>query len=171
MKTYIVYLLLLVSWLSASSQTALTPTDQFVIEGAVQAAVTIGMAEILAQPSVKLKPVEIVNHLGDSNGKITGLRGVRLQPLLAKATLDEANSKFWSEFYYVFEASDGYKVVYSWNEIFNTAVGGEVYLLTERGGHSLPQLDGQLVILTPTDLITGRRYLKCLARVRVMRVK
>lgn len=157
--------------LTAFAQKDIAPTQEFVIEGAVQTPVTIRIADILAQPTVKIKPVQIVNHAGVKKSLLKDVRGVRILPLLAQATLNEENSKYWSEFYFIFEASDGYQNVYSWNELFNTAVGDQVYILTARDGQSLPAMDGQLVVLSPGDKITGRRYLKGLSKIRVVRAE
>jgi hypothetical protein len=171
MKRFSLSCLLVLAWALLRAQGDLTPTQSFTIEGAVQNPVTIDVAQLLAQPQVKLKPVQIVNHLGVQKSLLKDLRGVRLQPLLTQATLNEENSKYWSEFYYIFEASDGYQVVFSWNELFNTATGEQVYLIVQRDGQTLPALDGQLAVLVPSDKITGRRYLKGLAKVKVMRAE
>jgi len=39
--------------------------------------------------------------------------------------------KEFSGIYIVLTASDGYKNVYSWNELFSTEVGKHIYIMTE----------------------------------------
>ena len=76
-----------------------------------------------------------------------------------------------SEYYFVFAASDGYKVVYSWNELFNTSVGESVYLVTEKDGKTITEMDDSILVVSTKDFKTGRRNVKGLASIAVMRVK
>ncbi len=48
-------------------------------------------------------------------------------------------------------AHDGYKTVFSWQEIFSTAVGGGVMVLLERDGEPLDRDKGQLELISTED--------------------
>lgn len=67
-------------------------------------------------------------------------------------------------------ASDGYKVVFSWNELYNTDIGKTVYLLTQIDGKPLKDLE-QRMVLCVADFKSGRRYVKSLDRIEVKRVE
>ena len=44
-------------------------------------------------------------------------------------------------YYFTCIASDGYKVVFSWNELFNTVAGNTVYIVTSKDHTSIEALD------------------------------
>jgi len=76
-----------------------------------------------------------------------------------------------SEYYFVCIASDNYKVVFSWNEIFNTDTGKSVYIITSQDGKPAAETDTRIALISPKDQMTGRRYVKGLQRIVVERVK
>ena len=85
--------------------------------------------------------------------------------------LNEESPKRFSEFFLTFIAIDNYKVVYSWNEIFNSPIGDNIYLITSRDGKQLKDMDERILILTPIDFKTGRRHIKGLSKIVVERVE
>ena len=62
-------------------------------------------------------------------------------------------------FYFVFIASDGYRVVFSWNEIYNTETGNNFFIVTEMEGKKLYDVDQRIIFISTADLKTGRRYI------------
>ena len=66
-------------------------------------------------------------------------------------------------------ASDGYKVVFSWNKIYNT--GNNFFIVTELEGKKLRELDQRIVFISTADLKTGRRYINGLTKIEVKRVE
>ncbi len=155
----------------AYTQTPIKPTDSLVIGGEVDTVKILFIKDIAAMPSVKLKDIPITNHKGEAKGKLEGLRGVPMKSILEGVSITCESAKVLSEFYLVFEASDGYTVVFSWNEVFNSKTGDNMYLLTEMGGKSLTEMEQRIAFVTPTDVQTGRRYVKSLARIMVRRAK
>ena len=79
--------------------------------------------------------------------------------------------KVLSEYYFVCIASDNYKAVFSWNEIFNNDTGKSVYIITEQDGKPATALDNRIALVSPKDQMTGRRYVKGLQKIVVERVK
>ncbi|MBK9592619.1 MAG: hypothetical protein IPO32_14365 [Crocinitomicaceae bacterium] len=65
-----------------------------------------------------------------------------------------------NEFYFIFTASDGYKVVFSWNEIYNSHAGNQFFILTEMEGKKIGEMNQRIVFISTADLQTGRRYIK-----------
>lgn len=96
---------------------------------------------------------------------------VALKDVLQGLVLTESNPKLHSEYYFTMVAADGYKVVFSWNELFNTVVGNNVFLIIESNGKSINESDGRIALISPTDDATGRRYVKGLQQIIVSRVQ
>jgi hypothetical protein len=113
----------------------------------------------------------ITNHKGDVKGTAKDLTGVLLKDFLLSIELDAENPKVLSEYYFTCIASDGYKVIYSWNELFNTAIGNSVYILTSKDNQPLEKLDENIVMIATQDIRTGRRYVKNLQSIIVRRAE
>ena len=67
-------------------------------------------------------------------------------------------------------ASDNYKAVFSWNEIFNNDLGRSVYILNGNDGKPASALDNRMALISQHDHTTGRRYVKGLEKIIIERV-
>ncbi len=76
-----------------------------------------------------------------------------------------------SNFNFTCVGSDGYKVVYSWNELFNTEVGDNVYILLEKNGVKADKMPESLQMASMLDFKTGRRFLHNLDKIIVSEVQ
>ena len=99
------------------------------------------------------------------------VKGVLLKDILDKVEIDAENHKVLSEYYFVCIASDNYKVVFSWNEIFNSDVGKSVYIITGQDGSWAYVLDNRIALVSSKDHMTGRRYVKGLQKIVIERIK
>jgi hypothetical protein len=153
----------------AIPQSNYTPTDKFTIEGRVKYMLTFSTSDIDTFKTISLPDLLITDHMGSKRQTLTHLKGVLLKDVLVKAELDAENPKVLSEYYYVLEAPDNYKIVYSWNEIFNTETGNNIYILVEEDGKNYKQTDERIAIVTMTDLRTGRRHMRNISRIIVGR--
>lgn len=170
MKNNVFLLLLLCLTHVAWTQKNIAPTDAFTISGKVAQPKTVSLADLQTYPAVKIKNVVVTNHLGEKKGKARAMKGVLLKTILEGVEFQSESPKVLSEFYLTFVASDGYKVVFSWNEIFNTETGNHLYVVVEKEGKGLSEMDGRMLLLCSTDFKTGRRYLKGLSNIIVNRV-
>ena len=146
-------------------------TDGFVINGNVKHTITFSLKDAGSFTSHFIDSVVIYNHLHERKRVIRNIKGVLLKDVLEKAGLDEENPKLFSQVYFACIASDGYKVVFSRNEIFNTELGNKILIITEEGGQKAGTLNDHIAILSPLDKATGRRYVQNLEQVKVERVK
>ena len=67
-------------------------------------------------------------------------------------------------------ASDGYKAVFSWNELFNSANGQGVIIIYQRDGLPLDEKAGQIALISTRDLATGPRFVKWIKEINVLKV-
>ena len=146
-------------------------TKSFIIKGKVKTEKKVEMPELQKLTLHTIGTVNITNHKGDLKGKAKDMKGVLLRDVLQTIELDADSPKVYSEYYYVCKAQDGYKAVYSWNELFNTAVGNSVYIILEKDGKNLADDEDSLLMISSEDVRTGRRYLKNLESVQVGRVE
>ena len=171
MKKAPALLLLILSFsLAAWYHDSPNPTNEFVIKGKLKNEVTISLAELNSMVAVPIGNIKVTNHKGDVKEEIKNVYGVSFKNILSKAILPFEKPKELSSFYFVCIATDSHQVVFSWNEIFNTDVGNNVYLITEKNGIKLKDIPERILLLSKSDSLSGRRYLKNLKEVRVERV-
>ena len=170
MKNSVALLLFLLPT-SLFAQGQIKVTSSFTISGEVFSPLTVSVMDLKKWKEVAIGDLVITNHSGEKKSEAKGLKGILLKDILQTVEIKSENPKVLSEYYFVFTASDGYKVVYSWNELFNTSVGESVYLVTEKNGKSIIEMDDSILVVSTKDFKTGRRNVKGLSSIAVMRVK
>jgi len=153
------------------AQKPIPTTENFTIEGKVKKEMMVSLADLSSYKTYSIDSIVITNHLGERRSSLKNIKGVLLKDILDKIEIDAETPKVLSEYYFVCIASDNYKVVFSWNEIFNSAVGKSVYILTGHDGKPASALDNRIALVSPKDQMTGRRYVKGLQKIIIERVK
>ena len=119
---------------SLSAQEKVATTSQFTIEGKIKTQLSFSQSDLSAFTAHVVDSVVIYNHLMQPRKTIKKIKGVLLKDILEKAVIDVSSPKLLGEFYFTCIASDNYKVVFSWNEIFNSAIGDQVMIIIEGDG-------------------------------------
>jgi hypothetical protein len=146
-------------------------TDQFKVGGLVKQELVVSVANLEGFKLHSLDSVVISNHLMQRKYVMKNLKGVLLKDILDKAEILSQTPKDLSEYYIVCVASDNYKAVFSWNEIYNTAAGDSIMVLTAHDGKGASSSDDGLALLSFNDKATGRRYVKWLKEITVKRAQ
>ena len=168
----ILVLVFVAYFFSASAQKENIPTtENFTIEGKVKKSLTVALADLSGYKTHLIDSIVITNHLGERRSSLKKVKAVLLKDILDKVEIDAENHKVLSEYYLVCIASDNYKVVFSWNEIFNSDAGKSVYIITGQDGNWAYVLDNRIALVSSKDQMTGRRYVKGLQKIVIERVK
>lgn len=146
-------------------------TKSFVVSGEVKKELVFTIDDLKKVPTVSIGTVVITNHLGEKKSEAKDLKGILLRKVLESVEINSESPKVLSEYYFVCKATDGYTVVFSWNEIFNTQVGDSIYIITEKNGKEIDQMDDSILLMSPKDFKTGRRHVKSLSSIEVKRAK
>ena len=171
MRTAFCSALLFLTLIRANAQKTTPTTDAFTIEGQVRKELLITLDSLRAYPAETIDSLVLVNHLGQRKSALTDIRGVALKRILDQVDIPVDNPKELSEFYFVFVAADGYKVVFSWNEIFNTKTGDGIFLVAGSNGKAAAEQDNRIAVFSQGDAMTGRRYVKGLKKIVVRRAE
>jgi len=165
-------LIVFICFLSAVvySQEKVMPTSQFSVEGKVKNPLLFGFKDASGYAMVSVDSLVVYNHLHERKRVVNKIKGILLRDILNKAVIDQSSPKLLSEYYIVCSASDGYKVIFSWNEIFNTAIGEHVLIATEADGLKGESMADKMLLLSAMDNNTGRRFVKGLNKVVIERV-
>ena len=169
MKATLVFLFTLISYRTFAQGKNQT-TEQFKIDGLVKQELVLTLLDLSPYEKHSVDSVVIRNHLMERKYAMKNVKGVLLRDILDKADIQAPSPKSLSEFYIVCIAADNYKVVFSWNEIYNNKVGENLLILTEHDGKLASQTDDRIALISPSDKATGRRYVKWLKEIRVERI-
>lgn len=145
------------------------PTSSFTIKGEVKASKTITIQDFSKFAEKEIGDVVITNHLGEKKSEQKSLKGILLKDVLQGVEINSESPKVLSEYYLVCRATDGYKVVFSWNELFNSPTGDKVYLVTSKGGKKASEMEESILMISPADFKTGRRFVKSLETIEIYR--
>jgi hypothetical protein len=155
----------------ASSQEKAIPSDKFVIEGKVKNSFSFSLDQAGQYKATSIDSIIIYNHLMQRKKVIKNIKGILLKDVIEKAVIDISQPKLLSEMYITCIASDNYKVVFSWNELFNTDIGNHVLVVTGSDGKQAKDNEDRIAILSGSDQATGRRYVKGLVKIIIEQVK
>jgi len=155
----------------ALAQEPLRQTLSFKISGAIKSESVITMDSLNTYPLQTIGDIKVTNHLGEFKHEDDKLKGVLLKDILSHSTLAAASPKLYSRFYFACIGNDGYAVVYSWNELFNTEVGNHVFIVMEKNGIKADKMPESIQMTSATDFKTGRRYLHNLDKIVVGEVQ
>jgi len=167
---FLLLFLAILSSLSISSQRNITPTDTLYIRGKIQSEKKFSLSQLDSFPKITLQDLVLYNQKGEVKDSIKSLKGILLKTLLAKTELVYEKPKELNEFCFVLTSSDSYKVVLSWNEIYNTTIGDQFFIITEMEGKPIREMEERILFLSAGDLKTGRRYVRGLDHIDVKRV-
>lgn len=147
-----------------------TPTEGFRITGSVKNELNISIADLLLFKQDSLGDVTIKNKQGKDKEQARSMKGVLLKTVLDSAHIFAEKHKEYSELCISLIASDDYRNVYSWNELFNTEVGEHVYIITEMDGKPITNMPQRVLVMSLSDFNSGKRHLKALTRIEVKKV-
>lgn len=168
MKKFILFLLFCTSSAAFAQLNYGAQTRQFTIKGLVAKESVITMDSLNSYPLKTIGDIKVTDHTGAFKHADEKLKGVLLKDILGHSTWAVSGGPhMFSSLYFTCIGSDGYTVVYSWNELFNTPVGDQVYIILEKNGIKAADLKESLQMASMSDYKTGRRYLHNLDKIIV----
>lgn len=108
---------------------------------------------------------------GDPKGRIGKCRGILLTDIINGAEVVTKEHNDTKKMYVVATAEDGYCTVFSWQELFNTVVGEGVMVILEKEGKKIYEQRGGVDLFSSGDFLTGPRYVKKLAAIKIIIVE
>lgn len=145
-------------------------TEQVTVGGLVEHRLVLGVAELRQFPPQQVGELPVVCQTGAELGTMEKLKGVLLRDILDKAAVVSRSHNDVKKMMVVATASDGYQVVFSWSELFNSPVGEGVVVFFEKNGLPLADDEGRIALISAKDLRTGPRHVKWLSGIEVRKV-
>ncbi|WP_089603892.1 molybdopterin-dependent oxidoreductase [Acinetobacter piscicola] len=145
-------------------------SQQLTIDGLVKNKLTLSVKELTLFPKQHSQDVAIVTMKGEVRRPTLKFKGVLLKDLLKKAELITSDHNDFKKTVVIAEATDGYKVIFSWSELFNTAIGQGVMVVYQENDQFLNAKSGKIALISTQDTATGPRYVKWLKRITVLKI-
>lgn len=168
-KKLLIIALLFISHLGFSQKTN-EVTNEFTVTGLVDKPLTISYDDLTKEKIVTIGDFKVTNHLGKYKKEYKNVKGVLLLDILKNVNITTTSPKILSEYYFIFKAVDGYSVVVSWNELFNTEIGNSFFLIVEADNKSQKDATEKILLITTKDFKTGRRHIKGLQTIEIKRI-
>lgn len=129
------------------------------IQGAGPATRSLTAADLSALPAISLTQRHSVSSSqGVGTERAVTYAGHLLRDVLLTADFGGPNDRGARGATIEVVASDGYRAVFSWGELFNTAIGDQVLLITQQDGRDLTPIAGPLALRSLADLRPGARH-------------
>jgi DMSO/TMAO reductase YedYZ molybdopterin-dependent catalytic subunit len=151
----------------AADGTARFVTTSVSVKGAVEHPLTLSVDDLRKLSPMAMGNVPLICQSGANMGKLEHFKGVTLREILDKAVVVAPGHNDTKKMIIIAGASDGYKVVYSWTEVFNSPVGEGVMVFYEKDGQPLGDDEGRIAMVSTKDLRTGPRHVKWLQSIEV----
>lgn len=145
-------------------------TQVITVNGTVKHPLVLRVDDLRKFPAKTVKDLTMTCLDGSNKGKMSGLKGALLRDILNKAELDAPGHNDVKRMYVVATASDGYKVVFSWAEIFNSRLGDGILVYYEKNHQPLGNDEGRIALVSDRDTKTGPRHVKWLRSLEVKKV-
>ena len=171
MKSFFVLLAFIVAVNLTEAQSTLIPTDFFIVRGEIKNSQTFTLVTIQQYPATDLHQVTTLNHLGQTMSVLNNVKGVLLKDLLKGIQLNLAKPNQVYAFYLECVATDGYKTVFTWNELMNSPDGEQIYIMTGKDGKPFTGLDDRICILQLKEPGKGHLNIKGLQQITIQSVK
>jgi hypothetical protein len=145
-------------------------TDTITVSGNVEHTLVLGVDDLRKFSQQQIVEISLQRQSGADAGKIEKLKGVLLRDIVQKAAVVSKDHNDVKKLAVIAGASDGYKVVFSWSEIFNSPLGDGIIVFFERDGAPLDDAEGHIAMLSAKDTRTGPRHVKWLQTIVVTKI-
>ncbi|RPD41698.1 molybdopterin-dependent oxidoreductase [Chitinophaga barathri] len=141
-------------------------TGQVAVKGLIRHPFVCTLGNVAAFRPETRNNLDIVCSSGETKKVLRSFTGIRLKTILDSAGIIMPKPKERGKYYIAIRATDGYTVLYAWNDIYNNPTGDHVFLIYEENGGPILE-DGRFVMICSNDKVTGPRHVKWVSSIEV----
>ncbi len=149
-----------------AAETSKYVTEKITVTGAVEHELMLSVDDLRKFAS----QVVALAQTGGKAGSLVQIKGVLLRDIIERAAVIARNHNDTKKMAVLAIASDGYTVVFSWSEIFNSPVGDGILVFFEKDGVPLGDDEGRIALISAKDIRTGPRHVKWLQSIEVRKI-
>jgi DMSO/TMAO reductase YedYZ molybdopterin-dependent catalytic subunit len=165
--------LLCIAFAASAQGAGPAPAIRLVVAGSVESKQVLGLSDLRALPVRRVEDQRQVRLGGSVPAEPAAVRsytGVLLRDIVAAAKPTEDGRHELRRSVVVVTASDGYRVVFSWAELFLSPIGDGAIVVFERDGTPLAANEGPLAVVSLRDIQPGPRHVKWLEKIELRRI-
>jgi hypothetical protein len=152
-----------------SHESALVST-RLRIGGEVEQPLDLAVGDLAAMKAANLHGVPVICSTGATLSTNNAFHGVLLRDLLNRAKPKMPGHFDKNHLVIVATATDGYQVLFTWHELFNSPTGDAVLVFYQENGKPLDAREGQIALISAKDTKTGPRKVRNLQAIDVRRI-
>jgi DMSO/TMAO reductase YedYZ molybdopterin-dependent catalytic subunit len=145
-------------------------TTTLTVKGSVEREITLSVDDLRHLPVQRIDDVPSVRDAGATGSSSENARhyvGCLLRDVLERAKPVEKKRMDFRRSVVVATASDGYRAVFSWAELYLSPIGDGVLVVYERDGAPLDDSEGRIALVSLKDTRPGPRHVKWLQSVEL----
>ncbi|MDR3089768.1 MAG: molybdopterin-dependent oxidoreductase [Desulfobulbaceae bacterium] len=136
------------------------------IIGRVARPVTLPFSELRAMDNLETEDLPMICGSGEPKGRTGRCRGVLLADVIGRAEVLAPEHNDTKKMFIVAAADDGYKAVFSWQELFNSPNGAAILVVFAKDGLTLSDKEG-VELLAACDHLSGPRHIHHLTTIEI----
>jgi len=155
---------------SALAQTKGQVTTALVVKGSVEREITLSIDDLRNLPVQRVDDIRTVTETAGATAPVEVTRhyvGCLLRDVLERAKPVEKGRFGFRKSVVVASASDGYRAVFSWAELYLSPIGDGVLVIYERDGAPLADDEGKIALVSLRDTRPGPRHVKWLQSIEL----
>jgi DMSO/TMAO reductase YedYZ molybdopterin-dependent catalytic subunit len=155
---------------SSLTQAAGEVTTALTVKGSVEREVTFSLDELKTFPVQRFDDARSVRDASGAAPPAETARhyvGCLLRDVLDRARPVEKERAAFRRSIVIATASDGYRVTFSWAELYISPIGDGVLVVYERDGKPLADDEGRIALVSLKDTRPGPRHVKWLKSVEL----
>lgn len=130
----------------------------------------LDLAALKRLPPRDLGPTQVLCFTGRAVAQAESYVGARLIDVLDACGFSEQPRSEMKRCVVIGWGQDGYQAIFSWSELFNSAIGDKALVLYEKNGQPLDAHLGRLCLISASDSRLGPRHLRALHRISVQKL-
>ena len=138
------------------------------VVGRVTCPFSLTIEALRSMDSLETDDLPMICGSGEPKGRVGNCRGVLLADIINQAKVLVMEHNDTKKMFVVAASDDGYKAVFSWQEIFNSPNGDSILVVFEKNGQPLYGGCGEVDLLSARDHLTGPRYVRQLKTVEIV---
>jgi DMSO/TMAO reductase YedYZ molybdopterin-dependent catalytic subunit len=137
------------------------------VSGRVKRSLTLDMDELRRMDIVETDDVMIICGEGDPKESLGKCKGVLLTDIVNLTEVIAPEHNDTKKTYLVAISEDGYKTLFAWQELYNSATGEGVLVIFEREGKPLYEQYSSADLISVMDILPGPRWVKNIRRIEI----
>ena len=152
-----------------SKEAAPYKSDTVFVKGLLDAPLALTTGN-LAGITIQTKAAHNVTcESGEVKKSIPGFKGILLKDILKKAGVQMDSKKEQGKYFVVVTATDGYQVIFAYDELMYGPAATGAFLLWEESGKAITE-DGPFIVLCTSDTASGPRHVKWVRDIEVRKI-